>query len=79
MTKNDFKRIPELKKEIRRALDAWENAKMSATSMSAVITGMPKGNNISSRIENAVVKAETARERYDELCEELKEIYDNLE
>lgn len=79
MTQYDFNRIPELKKAIRKALDAWENAIASATSMSAVLTGMPKGNNVTSRVENAIVKAETAKETYDELCEELRDIYLRME
>lgn len=78
MTRNDFKRILELRKEIVRALNLWENAIASATSTTAVLTGMPKGNNISSKVENAVIKAEVYKERYDALCDEQKEIYNRL-
>lgn len=79
MTKDDFKRIPELRKEIRKALIMWENAKESATRTTTILTGMPKGNNVSSQIENAVVKAEVYHERYNQLNDELKDIYTRLE
>ena len=75
MTRNDFKRIPELRRDIARALNLWENAIESATRTTTLITGMPKGNGVSSQVETAVVKAETYKAKYDELCEELKEIY----
>ena len=78
MTKEDFKRIPELRKEINRALDLWENAKASATRTTTLITGMPKGNNVSSQIETAVVKSEVYMEKYYSLCNELKDIYNRL-
>lgn len=79
MTKDDFKRIPELRKEIRKALIMWENAKESATRTTTILTGMPKGNNVSSQIENAVVKAEVYHEKYNQLNDELKDIYTRLE
>ena len=78
MTKNDFKRIPELRREISRALILWENAIESATRKTAVLTGMPKGSGTVSQVENAVVKAEMFKEKYDELCEEQKDIYRRL-
>ena len=78
MTRNDFKRIPELRKEILRALNLWENAIESATRKTSVITGMPKTKNASSQVENAVIKAEVYKEHYDELCEEQKDIYKRL-
>ena len=79
MTKDDFKRIPELRREINRALILWENAKENATRTTTVLTGMPKGNTVSSQVENAVVKAETYHEQYDALCDELSDIYHRLE
>lgn len=78
MTKEDFNRIPELRKEISRALILWENAIESATRTTTLLTGMPKGNNVSSQVETAVVKSEVYKERYDVLCEEQKDIYRRL-
>ena len=78
MTKNELKRIPQLRKEIAHALNLWENAIESATRKTSIITGMPKGNNVSSQVENAVIKADTYKEKYDELCNELKQIYDSI-
>ena len=78
MTKEDFKRIPELRREIARALNLWESAIESATRTTTVITGMPKGKSISSQVENAVIKSEVYKERYDALCEEQKDIYRRL-
>ena len=78
MTKNDFQRIPELRREINRALMMWENAKESATRTTTMLTGMPKGNGVTSQVENAVVKAEVYKEKYDELCNELSDIYKRL-
>ena len=78
MTREDFKRIPELRREISRALNLWENAIESATRTTTVLTGMPKGNGVASQVENAVVKAEVFKEKYDELCEEQKDIYKRL-
>ena len=79
MTRNDFKRIPELRKEINRALIMWENAKESATRTTTMLTGMPRGNAVGSMVENAVVKAETYHEKYLQLCDELAEIHMRLE
>ena len=78
MKREDFKRIPELRKEIARALNLWENAIESATRKTSFITGMPKSINVSSQVENAVIKAEVFKEKYDELCEEQKDIYKRL-
>ena len=78
MRREDFKRIPELRREIARALNLWENAIESATRKTSIITGMPKGTGVSSQVENAVVKAEVFEEKYDELCEEQKDIYKRL-
>ena len=78
MTRNDLKRIPEIRREMSRALNLWENALESATRTTTVITGMPKGNTVNSQVETAVVKAETFKEKYDELCEELSKIYKSL-
>ena len=75
MTRDDFRRIPQLRREMAKALDMWENAKASATRKTAVLTVMPKGNGVTSQIEIAIVKAEAYRERYDELCQELSDIY----
>ena len=78
MTKEDFKRIPELRREIARALNLWENAIESATRTTTVITGMPKAKSANSQVETAVVKAEVFKEKYDALCEEQKDIYRRL-
>lgn len=78
MTKDDFKRIIELRREISRALNLWENAIESATRKTSIITGMPKCHNSTSQVENAVIKAEVFKEKYDALCEEQKEIYKRL-
>lgn len=78
MTKEDFKRIPELRREISRALILWENAIESATRKTSVITGMPKNHTTTSQVENAVIKSEVYKEKYDELCEEQKDIYKRL-
>ena len=78
MTREDFKRIPELRQEINRALNLWENAIESATRTTTVLTGMPKGKSASSQVENAVVKAEVFKEKYDELCKEQRDIYQRL-
>ena len=78
MNKNDFKRIPELRREISRALNLWENALESATRKTSVITGMPKSQTMTSQVESAVIKAEVYKEKYDELCEEQKDIYKRL-
>ena len=78
MTRSDFSRIPELRQEINKALIMWENALESATRTTTVITGMPKGNGVTSQIETAVVKAETYKEHYDELCAEQSQIYKRL-
>ena len=78
MRKEDFKRIPELRQEIARALNLWENAIESATRKTSVITGMPRSTTVSSQVETAVVKAEVYKEKYDELCEEQRDIYKRL-
>ena len=78
MTREDFKRIPELRQEISRALNLWENALESATRTTTVLTGMPRGKNATSQVENAVIKAEVFKEKYDALCEEQKDIYTRL-
>ena len=78
MRREDFKRIPELRREIARALNLWENAIESATRKTSIITGMPRSTTVSSQVENAVVKAEVFKEHYDELCEEQKDIYKRL-
>ena len=78
MTRDDFERIPELRKEIFRALNLWENAIESSTRKTSVITGMPRSHSNSSPIEVAVIKAEVFKEKYDALCEEQKDIYKRL-
>ena len=78
MTRNDFKRIPELRREISRALNLWENAIESATRKTSVLTGMPKCHNATSQVENAVIKSEVYKEKYDELCNEQRDIYKRL-
>ena len=78
MTREDFKRIPELRREISRALNLWENAIESATRKTSIITGMPRGTGVTSQVENAVIKAEVYKEHYDMLCEEQRDIYRRL-
>ena len=78
MTKEDFKRIPELRKEIAQALILWENAIESATRTTSSITGMPKSASSNSQVETAIVKAEVYKEKYDALCEEQKALYRKL-
>ena len=78
MTKADFDRIPELRKEIAKALMLWENSIESATNTSYVLTGMPHGGGVSSKVENCVVKADEYYERYSALCDELADIWMRL-
>ena len=78
MTKEDFKRIIELRREISRALNLWENAIESATRTTTLLTGMPKAHSGNSQVETAVIKAESFKEKYDMLCEEQKDIYRRL-
>lgn len=78
MTRNDFKRIIELRREISRALNLWESAIESATRKTSVITGMPKNHSTISQVENAVIKSEIFKEKYDELCNEQRDIYRRL-
>lgn len=78
MTKEDLKRIGELRKEINRSLILWENAKESATRTTTVITGMPRSSSANSQVEVAVIKAEVYRDKYYALCDELNSIYAQL-
>lgn len=78
MTREDFKRIPELRKEINRALNLWENARANGTRTTTVLTFMPKGKSTASQVELAVVKCEMLKEKYDALCDEQKDIYHRL-
>lgn len=75
----DFERIPELRKLMEFELNEVENCHEKATSITSRITGMPngKGGN-SSKVENAVVQAETHYARYCKYCDELREIFDRL-
>ena len=78
MTKADFKRIPELRKLINKELILWENAQASATNTSYVLTGMPHGSTVSSKVENAIIKADEHYNRYSALCDELRDIWMRL-
>ena len=78
MTRADFARIPELRKLINKELILWENAQESATNISYMLTGMPHGSSVSSKVENAVVKADEHYEKYTALCDELRDIWMRL-
>ena len=78
MTYQDFRRIPELRTQINAELMAVENAHEQATSITAHITGMPRGGGGGSMVETAVIRAEVHYARYCELCDELHDIYARL-
>ena len=78
MTYDDFRRIPELRKNISAELMAVENAREQATSITSHITGMPRGGGGGSQIENAVIRADVHYGKYCELVGELREIYVRL-
>ena len=75
MTRGDFARIPELRMQIARAQMLWENALSSATNITSVITGMPHAKGVFNKIESSVIKADEYYERYNALCDELKDIW----
>ena len=78
MTKGDFARIPELRKGINRELMLWENAIESATCITSVITGMPHATGVFNKIENGAIKADEHYEKYNALCNELRDIWMRL-
>lgn len=78
MTLADFERIPELRKLMAFELNEVSNCHEQATNITAHITGMPGGGVVGSKIENAVVRAETHYARYCKYCDELKDIFVRL-
>ena len=79
MTFEDFNRIPELRKLIAFEWNEVETAFEQATNMSVKLTGMPHGGGSAGSVtENAVLKAQVHRERYDKYCAELSDILKRL-
>lgn len=80
MTKDDFKRIPELRKLIHSEWILSENAMGQATNITAHINGMPHGSgSVGSMIENAVIRKQTHFDKYCAYRLELDGIFARLD